>query len=1015
MTVTWLHLSDLHACERDHWSARRVTETLIADLEHLKESENLVPDFLFFTGDAAFGHLGNGPGETLEDQFGLFEEFLHRVCAVWALPKENVFLVPGNHDVQRTKVPQTLESFLKSTTDLAAVQGLIARADGEWQLIMDRLEEYRKFLGSAGFDHLLTDPDRLIYATTRNAGGLAVGISGFNSAWSCSKSGERGHLWMAGRWQQENLRPALEQAELKIALMHHPTSWLVEQESPDFGRELRQDYQFLLHGHEHTGWVEVNDRGFVQIAAAACYQRADPTKIGYNFVRLEPASGTAEVWLRKYDPSGGGWVPRAIPRQTSDDGVRPLRLDVLRHLGEPRTTRRRQRSEGGLPTVVRQRPVQDERIIHYLQRLRARHRLLPRPGARGWLPVAVDVENSYVPQRAEVLAGGAASVATAALPAIDPEKGIQLARSEFRRNGVVVRGEQGSGKTTFLKKLVLTLTDEMTAPQDLGLPRDVVPVMIELHSVEQPQKGLQHAIVKAIQDSDTALGDDSEGARKLARHLLRSDHLLLLVDGLDEVIGYENRKAVASWIEEEARGHSDWTFVVTSGYQDSQAASGLGNHFLELRLRSLEEGQVEEVIRRWTREIARDSVPRSMWSEADERAKIESEDLLRGLFDDAGGHRLRPLTTNFLTLQTLSQVHRRLGELPEQPVVLYAECVEALLDLWREKKRLPRSHDPSNALRLLRPLAESRDDADTDPMDRPLPSPTAKDGSGLGRRRPPEADPGATARERSSERTGERLNPKDGSVLLWVPAGVYIQGSEDLSIDERPEHPVQLEGFWFSKYPITNEQFRAFLEANPRQPEPAFWTDATYNQPHQPVVGVSWHQARAYCEWAGLELPSEAQWEAAARGTDGRPYPWGTDPPGTSLANFSRNVGRTSPVDAYPDGVGPFGTFDQSGNVWEWCEDVWDGTNYRGRQVDPRTGRPARFGGDGNPARCIRGGAWWEEPWKLNAAYRTWCDADTRELDLGFRCVQRADFRGSVLRYDDPTEPVGVDDWEALR
>ncbi|MEM6457723.1 MAG: SUMF1/EgtB/PvdO family nonheme iron enzyme, partial [Acidobacteriota bacterium] len=199
---------------------------------------------------------------------------------------------------------------------------------------------------------------------------------------------------------------------------------------------------------------------------------------------------------------------------------------------------------------------------------------------------------------------------------------------------------------------------------------------------------------------------------------------------------------------------------------------------------------------------------------------------------------------------------------------------------------------------------------------------------------------------------GERVHEKDGSVLVYVPGGSYTLGGEAYS-DEKPIHMVTLSPYWIGKYPVTNAQYGTFLEATKRG-KPSRWNDKQFNGPDQPVVGVSWHDAQAYCAWAGLILPSEAQWEASARGTDQRTYPWGDGEPTKKLANYGKNVGRTTPVGSYPDGAGPFGMLDQAGNVWEWCVDVWSDDAYKGREGQED---PVNTVGD-KTVRALRGGSW---------------------------------------------------------
>ena len=222
----------------------------------------------------------------------------------------------------------------------------------------------------------------------------------------------------------------------------------------------------------------------------------------------------------------------------------------------------------------------------------------------------------------------------------------------------------------------------------------------------------------------------------------------------------------------------------------------------------------------------------------------------------------------------------------------------------------------------------------------------------------------------------ERSNKKDGSILVYVPGGEYILGAE-------PVHRVILSPFWIGKYPVTNEQYGKFLAAQPGKSIPVNWADKCFNEPNQPVVGVSWDEAQSYCHWAGLQLPSEAQWEAAARGTDQRRFPWGDDEPSPEHANFDGREGRTTLFGAYPKGAGPFGTLDQAGNVWEWCLDRWDPAAYR-----ERDGRQDPVSTTVDPAaRCLRGGSWVVPARILAAAYRSGSGASFRDGRVGFRCL----------------------------
>jgi len=319
-SIVWLHLSDLHLCEqKTGWDCHRVLEPLLKDLKEMEGDHGLRPDLIFFTGDAAFGNL---PQSSLAQQYGEVADFLDSVRQAFSVevPKQNVFLVPGNHDVDRKKATRQLTAWLRDKTRTAdEITTLIQAGDEDWKNYAARLCTYGEFLETHGYGHLLEDRERLIYAAIREVNGVKLGIAGLNSAWSCGEDQEQGKVWLGGDWQSGTVTRKLKQeaADIRVALTHHPLNWFVEQE----GKSLRtrfmhsQDFHVLLHGHEHEDWVYPSDDGPLRIAAAACYERSGE-KNGYNFVRLDVDAGLAEVWLREYRDTG--WIPRIVPNKKTD-------------------------------------------------------------------------------------------------------------------------------------------------------------------------------------------------------------------------------------------------------------------------------------------------------------------------------------------------------------------------------------------------------------------------------------------------------------------------------------------------------------------------------------------------------------------------------------------------------------------------------------------------------------------------------------------------------------------------
>jgi serine/threonine-protein kinase len=231
------------------------------------------------------------------------------------------------------------------------------------------------------------------------------------------------------------------------------------------------------------------------------------------------------------------------------------------------------------------------------------------------------------------------------------------------------------------------------------------------------------------------------------------------------------------------------------------------------------------------------------------------------------------------------------------------------------------------------------------------------------------------------------LRGQDGSEMVLVPAGSFAMGPD--------RREVRLDGFYVDRTPVTNLQFWTFVSVTGYQPEDR---DAARFLHHlhgkvppaleqHPVSYVSWEDARAYAAWAGKRLPSEAEWEKAARGTDGRKYPWGRAEPGPKRANYGKSRGGTTPVGAFPEGASPYGVLDLAGNVWEWCEDYDDPSFYaKGPTYNPRnTRRPEK-----KPLLVMRGGSWLYGPRSLLTYSRTGFEAHYRFASGGFRCARSA-------------------------
>jgi iron(II)-dependent oxidoreductase len=228
----------------------------------------------------------------------------------------------------------------------------------------------------------------------------------------------------------------------------------------------------------------------------------------------------------------------------------------------------------------------------------------------------------------------------------------------------------------------------------------------------------------------------------------------------------------------------------------------------------------------------------------------------------------------------------------------------------------------------------------------------------------------------------------DPGPMVRIPAGEFVMGTDERFSDEGPQHLVHLDAYLIDRYPVTNLQYQAFIEATHRRAPANF--EARRHPPGKadhPVVQVSWFEARDYCEWAGKRLPTEAEWEKAARGTDGRPFPWGehfdirrANTPVRWSALGRR--GDTTPVGAFPQGASPYGLHDVTGNVWEWTASWY--------KPYPGNERPSENYGEFY--RVLKGGSWWDcSFYKCGISApvynRGFFSARVRNDTFGFRCA----------------------------
>ena len=240
--------------------------------------------------------------------------------------------------------------------------------------------------------------------------------------------------------------------------------------------------------------------------------------------------------------------------------------------------------------------------------------------------------------------------------------------------------------------------------------------------------------------------------------------------------------------------------------------------------------------------------------------------------------------------------------------------------------------------------------------------------------------------DRPGTKLGQEIVGPDGGKMVWVPPGEFQMGSTEGNDDEEPVHRVRItRGFWLGKCEVTNAQYRRYCQATRRLPAWPSWQGDDH-----PVVWVSWTNVAAYCRYYGLQLPTEAQWEYAARGPQSRKYPWGDKWDTRNCCNNENRgpKGKTFPVGSFPDGASWCGALDMAGNVSEWCQD-WVDVDYYARSPvdDPQGPAEAVDNPDFGKVRASRGGGWPDTD-NCRSACRNGDPVWARDSHFGFRCIK---------------------------
>lgn len=729
-TLTWLHLSDLHARRRNDWDSRQITESLVLDLKAMQKNHGLRPDFIFFTGDVAFGAFD---GEGMAEQYQLATKFFDAVRTAFTpeIPIRNLYLVPGNHDVDRGEITPDQTEWLRHP-DRQLQEIIAAMRDGkkQWQTWMERLVNYRHFLTSYNLLHLTPDDPHLIWGDAQEINGIRVGIAGLNSAWSCANKEEKAKLWFGADWQIAQVKERMGPVDFAFALLHHPGNWFKGHEDPVAMRRMRQEFVIVLHGHEHQEWVEVDGENRLVISAGACYESSWMAN-GYSFGHIDLDQLQGSVRLCKWDSIGRGWVPRNIAGKTKDGlwtlpnlpwikrscdeagvvgPIEPVSIDedpqpALELSAEEHYTRRycqhviKQHDVLELFGCDIPRELQSHQLSVAYVSLNLAHEdqdepLCPPPHAISETkPLAMRVKAKCDEERGEGIGNSSASIEFVLDEISDGTKRL------------LINGPAGAGKSTLMRWCAIHVAQQMlnepsslapsfddpaspkqlvardrrndeTSPGDTCSWRHKIPFLIRLRDCPSGRlpaaNELPHFLAKHLPSAPTNWMTD----------VLDSGQALVLFDGVDE-IHRDHRRQLAEEIGELIQTYPKCVYVVTTrpGAVEPGWLSRL--EFTEARVESMSRRDREEFIDKWYKSAALELKKRR--PRPGENLTLTATRLKAELAEQ---RELGVLATNPLLCAMICALYReRQEKLPETP----AELSEALCNmlLHRRERETP--------------------------------------------------------------------------------------------------------------------------------------------------------------------------------------------------------------------------------------------------------------------------------------------------------------------------------------
>jgi 3',5'-cyclic AMP phosphodiesterase CpdA len=698
-TITWLHLTDLHfrAGELYKWDQDIVLSALMNDVRERIKSDGLRPDLILVSGDIAFSGL--------PQEYDLARQFFDELLKVTSLSKERLLVVPGNHDVDRSASSPGAKAISKSLNDRQAVADVLSH-DQDRRLLFRKLDAYAQFVGDYFSGKIPFNDKDYFYRLSFNLADRRVAVLGINSAWLSTSEEDRGQL-ILGEQQVRNAINASSDADLRIALMHHPFDWLKEFDWDDCEAILIKNCDFILHGHLHRASLnslKTPDSRAIIIAADASYAtRQNQNRYNWMQLKLDLETEQGTVFLRMYsDERGGFWTKDVKTYPNVSDGQYTF---SLLSPGEMQMKSKRQR-----PAVQAIFTAETTRWKEaYLRRMVVSCNALQLATLGGKEGADQDITQDITLDRVYIDLN-----TTTTVPLTEEEKRRRRTEEEMRgrRAGKLILGgvedtrlltaleaadqsprlallgEPGAGKSTFARKLLGWLAAAHLAgtKPPPGFTSDLLPIQITLRDLtprlaalklnDLPDNLRREELAVAVRDvildnlDQLEVGAFAEGMKDA----LRSGKCLLVMDNLDEVphdLRVRVRQAIASVTDKYNMQRMILICRVRS-YVGEAVLPGFQAHTLS----PFNEDQIGRFAKAWydaQKRLGRVNAEQAQRKAQNLSSAALSQDLIK-------------LAANPMMLTTMAIIHQQEVDLPKERVRLYNEAVKVLLLRWQRRK-----------------------------------------------------------------------------------------------------------------------------------------------------------------------------------------------------------------------------------------------------------------------------------------------------------------------------------------